>query len=90
MPKIEHHDWVTVHKKPGTELKLIYNRYYLYGVKSQYDKVLKRSKKISLRILGSITQEHGFVVSKQKEVKEKSSKNLSVKEAFCLEYGLAK
>ncbi len=90
MAKIKHPDWVTTHKKPGTELKVINNRYYLYGVKSQYDKVLKRSKKISLGILGSITQEHGFVVSEKKELKEKSNKSLSVKEAFCLEYGLAK
>ena len=66
MSKILHPDWVTIHKKPGTELKVINNRYYLHGVKSQYDKTLKRSKKISLGFSGSITQEHGFVISEKK------------------------
>lgn len=90
MAKIVHPDWALTHKKPGTELKIINNRYYLYAVKSQYDKTLKRSKKISLGILGSITQEQGFVISEKKELKEKITKKLLVNDAFCLEYGLSK
>lgn len=40
--KQKHPDWTLVHKKPGTELKGINGRYYLYGVKSVYDKKLMR------------------------------------------------
>jgi len=40
------------HKRPGTELKLINGRYYLYSVKSVYDKTLKNSRKVSLGIFG--------------------------------------
>lgn len=63
--KQKHPDWAMAHKKPGTELKCINGRYYLYGVKSVYDKKLKWSRKISLRILGSITKEKGFILSKR-------------------------
>ena len=87
---IAHPDWVTVHKKPGTELKVINGRYYLYAVKSQYDKETKRSKKISLGILGSITKENGFVASEKKVLKEKSRKTYHNKEVFSLEYGFSK
>jgi len=88
--KSNHPDWVLAHRKPGTELKIINGRYYLYAVKSQYDKELKRSKKISLGILGSITQDKGFVASDKKELKEKSKKTYHNKALFTLEYGFAK
>ena len=32
--KQKHPDWALAHKKPGTELKCINGRYYLYVVKS--------------------------------------------------------
>ncbi len=63
--KSTHPDWVLIHKKTNTEIKKINNKFYLYGVKSVYDKTIKRSKKISLGILGSITQEKGFVPLKK-------------------------
>ena len=43
--KQKHPDWALKHKRPGTELKLINGRYYLYGVKSVYDKTIGRSRK---------------------------------------------
>ena len=89
-PKSTHPDWVLAHKKTNTEVKVINGRYYLYGVKSVYDKITKRSKKISLGILGSITQEKGFVPSQKQELKEKSTKSYHNKEIFALEYGLSK
>lgn len=88
--QIIHPKWALEHKKPGTELKLINGRYYLYAVKSQYDKVTKRSKKISLGILGSINEKDGFVASEKKLLKEKSSKSYFNKEIFSLEYGFSK
>jgi transposase len=87
---LSHPDWALEYKKPGTELKIINGRYYLYAVKSQYNKETKRSKKISLGILGSITKENGFVASEKKELKEKSKKTYHNKEVFSLEYGFSK
>jgi hypothetical protein len=68
---LSHPDWALEYKKPGTELKIINGRYYLYAVKSQYNKETKRSKKISLGILGSITKENGFVASEKKRTQRK-------------------
>lgn len=84
--KITHPQWALQHKRPGVELKLINGRYYLYGVKSIYDKELKKAKKISLGILGSITETGGFVPShKQKRLKTSVSEPVSVRE-----YGFSK
>jgi transposase len=58
-----HPAWATAHRKTGTELKKIKNKYYLYGVKSVYDKVTKRTKKVSLGIIGRISEGEGLVPS---------------------------
>lgn len=88
--KIIHPDWALKYKKSGTELKYISGRYYLYEVKSLYDKNLKRSRKISLGILGSITKEKGFIPSEKKELRAKSEKSYLNKEIFTYEYGFSK
>lgn len=88
--KSGHPDWVLKHKKPGVEIKSINGKYYVYGVKSQYDSSIKRSRKISLGIIGSITEKEGFVPSSKKQLREKASKTYSGKEVFSLEYGFAK
>ena len=41
-----HPDWATKHRKPGTELRFLDGRYYLYSVSSKYDPILKRAKKL--------------------------------------------
>ena len=64
-------DWATKHRKSGTELRCIGGNYYLYGVSSKWDPVKKRSMKISGPLLGSITEEGGFVES-SKRVLERS------------------
>ncbi len=87
---MQHPEWALEHKKQGTELKLINGRYYLYGVKSVYDKSIKRSRKVSLGILGSITQENGFLPSEKRELKIKSEKSYLKKEIFTYEYGFSK
>lgn len=88
--KQKHPDWALKHKKPGTELKLINGRYYLYNVKSVYDKTIGRSRKVSLGILGSITKEKGFVPSEKNELKKRSKKSYFDKQVMTFEYGLAK
>jgi transposase len=88
--KTLHPQWALAHRKPGTELKLINGNYYLYGVKSVYDKVSKHSKKISLGIIGRITEEKGLIPSDKNELKQKSEKTYLNKQVFSLEYGLSK
>lgn len=61
-PTTPHPQWALMHKKPGTELRHINGRYYLYEYKTVYDAAKKRAKKISGKLLGSIN-ENGFVPS---------------------------
>lgn len=86
----KHPDWATKHRKPGTELKLIGGKYYLYGVKSVYDKEARKSKKISLGIIGRITEEHGLVPSEKRALEEKSALPIDASEIFSFEYGYSR
>lgn len=83
-------EWVLKHRKTNTEIKKINGRFYLYAVKSLYDKDKKRSRKISLGILGSISEDKGFVASQKNELKQKSEKTYHNKKVLAVEYGLAK
>ena len=89
-PKTQHPQWALMHKTAGTELKLINGRYYLYGVKSVYDKVLKKSKKVSLGIMGSISEQNGFIPSDKQALRAKSLKSYKDKRVFTKEYGYSK
>lgn len=77
-----HPAWALKHKKKGTELRNIRGHYYLYEVTSKWDSELKRSKKITGRMLGKITKEDGFVESEKERLRKQSLKveNLKVKE----------
>ena len=86
--KSPHPLWATQHRQPGTELRLIRGKYYLYSVSSRYDPVLKRAKKISGKILGSITKEHGFIKSEKRILVEKAAKVVNIKNVSVREYGI--
>ncbi len=77
-----HPAWALKHKKKGTELRNIRGHYYLYEVTSKWNPELKRSKKITGRMLGKITKEDGFVESDKERLRKQSLKveNLKVKE----------
>lgn len=77
-----HPAWALKHKKKGTELRNIRGHYYLYEVTSKWDPALKRSKKITGKMLGKITKEDGFVESEKQRLRKQSLKveNLRVKE----------
>ena len=81
-----HPSWVQCHKKQGTEIKFINGHYYLYGVKSVYNKELKRVQKVSLGILGKITEKDGFIPSKSKKLAEQSVDVLDEKQVFSVLY----
>ena len=61
----EHPIWATKFKTKGTELRCIRGKYYLYEVKSVWDKEKQRARKITGKCLGSIS-ENGFKATKPK------------------------
>jgi hypothetical protein len=75
------------HKKPCTEIKYIRGHYYIYAIKSKYCKATKRTKKISLGILGKITENEGFIPSKAEKVAKSSVETSHTKQIFAFEYG---
>jgi len=79
--------WALAHRKPGTELRLLQGKYYyLYQVASVYDSVSKKSKKITGKLLGRITEKEGFIESQKHALIKKASAStidtstLSIKE----------
>ncbi len=85
--KSAHPDWAIIHRKPGTELRFIGGKYYLYAVSSKYDSVLKRAKKISGKLLGRITKEYGFIVSDKDKLRQKAERPIKVDKLTTKEYG---
>jgi transposase len=80
-----HPHWATKHKRKGTELRLIKGKYYLYEVSSVWDKEKKRSKKISGKLLGRITEDNGFVESDKAKLR---NRELVVSKLTVKEYGI--
>jgi len=59
--------WALKFKTPGTELRCIRGKYYLYECSSVYDPEKKRSRKVTGKYLGSITEEGGLVPRREKK-----------------------
>lgn len=78
-----HPEWALKHKKPGTELRLMKGRYYLYEVSSKWNKEKKRAQKITGKILGRITEDKGFTPSG-----ERAQPLPQIKEVFAKSSGL--
>jgi len=81
----KHPEWATKHKCKGTELRLLNNKYYLYEVSSKWDPILKRSKKITGKLLGKITEEDGFILSDKDKLRKRE---LVVSKLTVKEYGI--
>ena len=87
--KSPHPKWATKHRVPGTELRLIKGNYYLYSVSSQYDPLLKRAKKISGKLLGSITEKQGFIKSGKRILIERADRAVDLSKICVREYGFS-
>ena len=94
--KSPHPEWALKHKKKGTELRLLSGKYYLYEVTSKWDPVKKRAKKITGKLLGSITKKDGFIDSDKyrlfQEASENKKTNIDFKvlgKLFIKEYGMS-
>lgn len=86
--KTVHPEWATKHRAKGMELRLIRGNYYLYEYKTIYDKEKKKPRKITGKLLGTISQERGFIAS-EKRVLEKSVHQQITGNIQCREFGMS-
>lgn len=98
--KANHPQWALDQKRPGTELRCIRGKYYLYECSSFYDKENKKTRKKTGAYLGMITEEKGLVPPRRRQIEienqklgeEASSGKLTVPEpklGQVREYGLS-
>ena len=66
-------DWALPFKEPRTEIRLINSVYYKYQVEYIYNATKKRTDKKTVRLLGKITEQHGFVASDKDIIRQKAS-----------------
>jgi Transposase DDE domain len=86
----KHPAWALKHRKPGTELRLIKGRYYLYAYKTIYNAITKKPQKQSGQCLGSITEHGGFKESAKILASKLSNNNGSlISKVHVREYGIA-
>lgn len=85
--KFIHPAWAIAHRKPGVELRFISNRYYLYSCSAVYDKVTKKSKKVSGKLLGTITEADGFIESDKRKLAKSASQALAINSIIVKEFG---
>jgi hypothetical protein len=64
-------DWVQQYKEPLTEIKKIKNGFYKYQVAYVYNKEKKKTDKKTIRLLGKITENEGFIPSPKDELRRK-------------------
>jgi transposase len=88
MKETKHPQWALQHRKPGTELRLINGKYYLYQYKTVYDKDKKRPRKITGKLIGRITQKEGLIPSGKRKLEE-SLKGIITSKPVCKEYGVS-
>jgi hypothetical protein len=71
-------DWVLPFREPNTTIKCVKGFYYKYEVHYRYDPEKKRSVTKSIRLLGKITQNEGFVLSSKNKLREECERTPKV------------
>jgi hypothetical protein len=69
-------DWIQPFKESRTEIRLIHGTYYKYEVRYQYNDLKKRTDKKTVRLLGKITHQDGFVPSDKDRLRRESERSL--------------
>ncbi|MDL2302101.1 hypothetical protein LJC58_07130 [Lachnospiraceae bacterium OttesenSCG-928-D06] len=59
--KADYPDWVMVHKKKGTYINKVGDKYYLYAAHSERIPGTKKVRRVSDGYLGRITEQDGFI-----------------------------
>lgn len=72
--RANHPQWALDQKRPGTELRCIRGKYYLYECTSFYDKEKKRTRKKTGAYLGMVTEERGLVPPRRRQVEIENEK----------------
>ena len=74
-------NWAVKYKEPKTEIKYVNGCFYKYEVKYQYNAIKKRTDKITVKLLGKISEVEGFVPSDKDLIRQKSEKlpNVDIK-----------
>ena len=67
-------EWVQKFKEPRTEIKKVAGGFYKYEEEYKYSVETKRTKKITKKLLGKITEKEGFVPSDKNALREKAEK----------------
>lgn len=88
MQTSKHPEWAVAHRKPGTELRFLNGKYYLYSYTTVYDKKKKSARKISGKLLGRITEQQGFIPSGKRKL-ERALEVRNVTKPVCKEYGVS-
>jgi len=65
-------DWIQEYKEPRTEIRRIKNGFYKYQVAFAYNRDKKKTEKKTIRLLGKITEQEGFIPSSKNELRRKS------------------
>lgn len=81
-------NWVNKHRKPGTEIRKIGEKFYIYEVSSYYDKTKKKGRKKTGKFLGTIKESEGFVESQKMKV-SRNYIGAAIKNITTKEYGLS-
>lgn len=69
MNKVANHpQWALDQKRPGTELRCIRGKYYLYECSSFYDKEKKKTRKKTGAYLGMVTEDRGLVPPRRRQM----------------------
>ncbi len=71
-------DWVLKHKKKGTYINKVGDKYYLYAAHSERIKGTKKVRRVSDGYIGRITKEDGLIPSKSKQIKSPASFELGL------------
>ena len=88
MRENKHPQWALAYKKPGTELRYIKGKYYLYEYKTVYDKEKHGPRKVTGKLIGRITEADGLIPSGKRQL-EKAVQERIFGNPLCKEYGVS-
>lgn len=66
--------WALKFKESRTEIKCVKGGYYKYEVRYQYNKDKKRTDKITVRLLGKLSETEGFIVSDKNQLRQEAAR----------------
>lgn len=79
--------WVNDHRKPGTEIRKIGDKFYIYSVSAYYDAARGKGRKKTGPYLGRITQQDGFIEAISRKV-PKTYTAVNIQNLSTKDYGL--